>query len=295
MKGRDRAKECKPQGVVLYVSLQEDYEGFHIQTPLETRKRPWWIKNVCFFFFFVAVVVCYIHFSVQSTIWLIRSCFTDRQMSPFNGFSHPENMQFISIWKRFTGEKTNHSLSRSGECMWWATSENRNGLKLLLLLPPSSLTNGAAVERPLWVSCNFQQPLAGVGDLSSSQPSFSSASVSYLWPPSKVNVLPQVQINSSLTDQRPPLLLPLSTSTHTSPTTGEIRASLADLTAPLNTAPDRSLIAWLYPLCRHHHHLHSPSLIFAFGQKQLLYSGPTSPLLHSLTHNPPSSLSRENI
>lgn len=124
-------------------------------------------------------------------------------------FSHPENMQFICIWKRFTGEKTNRSLSRSGECMWWATSENRNGVKLSLLLPPSFLTNGAAVERPLWVSCNFRQPLAGVGDLSSSQPSFSSASVSYLWPPSKVNVLPQVQINSSLTDQRPPLLLPL--------------------------------------------------------------------------------------
>lgn len=34
--------------------------------------------------------------------------------------------------------------------------------------PPSSLTNGAAAERPLWVSCNFRQPLAGVGDLSSS-------------------------------------------------------------------------------------------------------------------------------
>lgn len=99
------------------------------------------------------------------------------------------------------------------------------------------------------MSCNFRQPLAGVGDLSSSQPSSSSASTSYLWPPSKVNVLPQVQINSTLTDQRPPLLLPLSTSTHTSPTTGEIRASLADLTAPLNTAPDRSLIAWLNPLC----------------------------------------------
>lgn len=76
-----------------------------------------------------------------------------------------------------------------------------------------------------------------------SSSSSSSASASYLWPPSKVNVLPQVQINSTLTDQRPPLLLPLSTSTHTSPTTGEIRASLADLTAPLNTAPDRSLIA----------------------------------------------------
>lgn len=192
-------------------------------------------------------------------------------------------MQFVCIWKRFTGAKTNQSLSCSSECIWWATSENRNGVKLSLLLPPSSLTNEAAIERPLWVSCNFQQPLAGVGDLSSSQPSFSSASESYLWPPSKVNVLPQVEINSTLTDQRPPLLLPLSTSTHTSPTTGEIRASLADFTAPLNTAPDRSLIAWLYPLCPHHHP-HSPSLIFAFGQKQLLYTEPTSPLLHSLTH-----------
>lgn len=153
----------------------------------------------------------------------------------------------------------------------------------LSAIAPSSLTNGAAKERPLWVSCNFRQPLAGVGDLSSSQPSFSFASVSYLWPPSKVNVLPQVQINSTLTDQRPPLLLPLSTSTHTSPTTGEIRASLADLTAPLNATPDRSLIAWLNPLCPHHH-LHSPSLIFALGQKQLLYSEPSSPILHSLTH-----------
>lgn len=134
------------------------------------------------------------------------------------------------------------------------------------------------------MSCNFRQPLAGVGDLSSSQPSSSSASASYLWPPSKVNVLPRVQINSTLSDQRLPLLLPLSTSTHTSPTTGEIRASLADLTAPLNTAPDCSLIAWLNPLCPHHHHLHSPSLIFAFGQKQLLYSEPTSPNLNSHTH-----------
>lgn len=127
----------------------------------------------------------------------------------------------------------------------------QNGSEPLASIAPSSLTNGAVVERPLWVSCNFWQPLAGVDDLSSSQPSSSSscASMSYLWPPSKVNVLPQVQINSTLTDQKPPLLLPLSTSTHTSPTTGEIRASLADLTAPLNTAPDCSLIAWLSPLC----------------------------------------------
>lgn len=95
------------------------------------------------------------------------------------------------------------------------------------------------------MSCNFRQPLAGAGDLSSSRPSSPSASASNLWPPSKVNALPQVQINSTPTDQRPPLLLPLSTSTHTSPTTGEIRASLADLTASLNTASDRSLIAWL--------------------------------------------------
>lgn len=209
-------------------------------------------------------------------------------------FSLPwKNASYLHLEKIYWGkDKSMQSLSRGGECIWWATSENRNGEKLSLLLPPSSLTNGAAVERPLWVSCNFRQPLAGVGDLSSSQTSSSSASASYLWPPSKVNVLPQVQINSTLTDQRPPLLLPLSTSTHTSPTTGEIRASLADLTAPLNTAPDRSLIAWLNPLCPPHH-LHSPSLIFAFGQKQLLYSEPTSHYLH--THNPPSSLSRENI
>lgn len=137
------------------------------------------------------------------------------------------------------------------------------------------------------MSCNFRQPLAGVGDLSSSQPSSSSASVSYLWPPSKVNMLPQVQINSTLTDQRPPLLLHLSTSTHTSPTTGEIRASLADLTAPQNTAPDRSLIAWLDPLSppdththmythththTHHHHYHLLSLPLA--KTTLLYSAP---------------------
>lgn len=113
------------------------------------------------------------------------------------------------------------------------------------------------------MSCNFRQPLAGVGDLSSSQPSSSSASASYLWPPSKVNMLPQVQINSTLTEGLP-LLLHLSTSTHTSPTTGEIRASLADLTAPQNTAPDRSLIAWLDPLstpqCTHTHvHTHTTS------------------------------------
>ncbi len=147
------------------------------------------------------------------------------------------------------------------------------------------------------MSCNFRQPLAGVGDLSSSQPSSSSASASYLWPPSKVNVLPQVQINSTLTDQRPPLLLPLSTSTHTSPTTGEIRASLADLTAPLNTAPDRSLIAWLNPLC--------PPTTFTPLRLSLplaksCFSTLNPPPLtythtHTHTHNPPSSLSRENI
>lgn len=128
------------------------------------------------------------------------------------------------------------------------------------------------------MSCNFRQPLAGVGDLSSSQPSSSSASVSYLWPPSKVNVLPQVQINSTLTDQRPPLLLPLSTSTHTSPTTGEIRASLADLTAPLNTPPDRSLIAWLNPLCCYppntHTHTAPPHYLLSLplANSMLLYS-----------------------
>lgn len=135
------------------------------------------------------------------------------------------------------------------------------------------------------MSCNFRQPLAGVGDLSSSQPSSSSASASYLWPPSKVNMLPQVQINSTLTKGLP-LLLHLSTSTHTSPTTGEIRASLADLTAPQNTAPDRSLIAWLDPLstpqCTHthvhthhkhcHHHYHPLSLPWA--KSTLLYSAP---------------------
>lgn len=135
------------------------------------------------------------------------------------------------------------------------------------------------------MSCNFRQPLAGVGDLSSSQPSSSSASASYLWPPSKVNMLPQVQINSTLTKGLP-LLLHLSTSTHTSPTTGEIRASLADLTAPQNTAPDRSLIAWLDPLstpqCTHthvhthhkhcHHHYHPLSLPLA--KSTLLYSAP---------------------
>lgn len=151
------------------------------------------------------------------------------------------------------------------------------------------------------MSCNFRQPLAGAGDLSSSWPSSPSASASNLWPPSKVNALPQVQINSTPTDQRPPLLLPLSTSTHTSPTTGEIRASLADLTASLNTASDRSLIAWLNPL-RPSHHLHSPSLISAFGQKQLLCSEPLlSPYSHTSTntsestHSPPSNFSRGNI
>lgn len=149
-------------------------------------------------------------------------------------------MQFVCIWKRFTAEKTNqYNLYPVGASVY-----DEPPVETEMVLPPSSLTNGASAERPLWVSCNFRQPLAGVGDLSSSLPSSSSsASASYLWPPSKVNVLPQVQINSTLTDQRPPLLLPLSTSTHTSPTTGEIRASLADLTAPLNTTPDRSLIA----------------------------------------------------
>lgn len=206
-------------------------------------------------------------------------------------------MQFVCIWKRFTGKKTNQcnlcpvAVSAYDEL----PVKTENGVKLSLRLPPSSLTNGAAVERPLWVSCNFRQPLAGVGDLSSSQPSSSSALLSYLWPPSKVNVLPQVQINSTLTDQRPPLLLPLSTSTHTSPTTGEIRASLADLTAPLNTAPDRSLIAWLRPLCPT---TTSTPLRLSLPLAKSSFSSLNSPpllLTHTHTHNPPSSLSSENI
>lgn len=39
-----RAKERKPQGVVLHISLQEDYGGFCTQTPLKTKKGPRWIK-----------------------------------------------------------------------------------------------------------------------------------------------------------------------------------------------------------------------------------------------------------
>ena len=123
------------------------------------------------------------------------------------------------------------------------------------------------------MSCNFRQPPAGVGDLSSFQPS-SSASRSYLWTPSKVNMLPQVQINSTRTKGLP--LLP-HLPPHTSPTTGEIRASLADLTAPQNTTLDHSLIAWIDPLSppdththththihqHYHYHYHSLSLLLA--------------------------------
>lgn len=36
---RGRAKEGEPQGVVLHISLQEDYSGFCTQTPLETKKE----------------------------------------------------------------------------------------------------------------------------------------------------------------------------------------------------------------------------------------------------------------
>lgn len=144
---------------------------------------------------------CYIYFLLRSR----TSCFTDRH---YNIISHPENMQLICIWKRFSGEKTN-------QCNLYPVAarahdeppvETENGVKLWPLLPPSSLTNGSSDrKRPLWVSCNFRQPLAGVGDLSSSPPPSSSAEASacYLWPPSKVNVLPQVQINCTLTDQRP--------------------------------------------------------------------------------------------
>lgn len=39
MKGRRGAKEGKPQGVALHISLQEDYGGFCTQTPLETKKE----------------------------------------------------------------------------------------------------------------------------------------------------------------------------------------------------------------------------------------------------------------
>lgn len=104
------------------------------------------------------------------------------------------------------------------------------------------------------MSCNFQQLLAGGGDLSSSQRS-SVAVASYLWPPSAVNVLPQVQINSTLTDLRPRLCLPPSAQTHTSATTEEVRASSAD--PPLNTALGRSLIGWLHSQSPSHH-LRSP-------------------------------------
>lgn len=41
-------------------------------------------------------LVCYIHFLRKV------SCSSDR-----GAFSHPGNMQFVYIWKRFTGEKTN--------------------------------------------------------------------------------------------------------------------------------------------------------------------------------------------
>lgn len=218
--------------------LQEDYGTIHMQASLQTSIRQQWIKyempkrcfkTICLDFF------CYIYFRdfISQTDVLTKVFLTMKICNLF------------ALGKDLLVKRQIALYPAARERVWWATSENRNGVKRSLLLPPSFLTNEAAIERPLWVSCNFRQPLAGVGDLSSSQPSFSSASVSYLWPPSKVNVQPRVEINSALTDQRPSLLLPLSTSTHTSPTTGEIRASLADLTAPLNTAPDRSLIAWL--------------------------------------------------
>lgn len=53
---------------------------------------------------------------------------------------------------------------------------------------------------------------------------------------------------------------------HTPPTTGQIRASLADLTTPLHTAPDHTLMAG--PDSSHTHLV----LIFAFGQNLLLHS-----------------------
>lgn len=39
MKGRPRAKEGKPQGVVPHISLQEDYGGFRTQTLLKNQKE----------------------------------------------------------------------------------------------------------------------------------------------------------------------------------------------------------------------------------------------------------------
>lgn len=60
-------------------------------------------------------------------------------------FSHPENMQFVCIWSRFTGEKTNqYNLYPVAVGVY-----DEPPVETEMVLPPSSLTNGAAVERPL--------------------------------------------------------------------------------------------------------------------------------------------------
>lgn len=60
-------------------------------------------------------------------------------------FTPSSNMQFVCIWERFPGAKTNQSNLYPVE----VSVHDEPPLETEMVLPPSSLTNGAAVERPL--------------------------------------------------------------------------------------------------------------------------------------------------